>query len=164
MKAPRSWACAFLLLVAAAVVPVLGQTGSGAKIVPKLEPIAETKLLMEGLAHPNFRGLEKNLSKNPIDDASWIYARGQALLLAETANLLMLRPPKMQGQPNWFDHAMDLRTQSTRLAQTLAKKDVESAKAGLFNVARSCNRCHQGFRVPVEITPFKPAGPPLRKV
>ena len=38
-----------------------------------------------------------------LDDAN------QALLLAETANLLMLRPPKNQGQPVWFERATDLR-------------------------------------------------------
>ncbi|MBI2803713.1 MAG: cytochrome c [Planctomycetes bacterium] len=152
------------LLFAAAVVPGLGQN-TGAKVVPKLQPIAETKLLMEGLANPNFRGLERNLSKNPIDDQTWTYARGQALLIAECANLLMLRPPKgTQSQPTWFQETMDLRTQATRLAQSIAKKDLASAKAGMQNLARSCNRCHQSFRVPVDIVPFQPVPPPVRKI
>src|SRR5262245_42041144 len=64
------------------------------KLQPKLEPIAETKLLMEGLAHPNFRGLDRLLAKKPSDAQTWTFARGQAVLIAETANLLMLRPPR----------------------------------------------------------------------
>ena len=56
-----------VLLLGSAVLPGLGQN-TGGKTVPKLEPIAETRLLMEGLAHANFRGLERNLSKKPIDD------------------------------------------------------------------------------------------------
>jgi len=157
---------ACVILLSAAVLPGLGQNGGGAKITPKLEPIAETRLLMEGLAHANFRGLERNLSKKPIDDASWVFARGQALLIAETANLLMLRPPKNQGEPIWFARSMDLRNQAQQLAEILAKKDLERGKAGLQGVANSCNRCHQSFRVPVEIVPFQPAepAPPLRKV
>ena len=66
------------------------QPQSPAKIQPKLEPIAETKLLMEGLANVNFRGLERLLQQKPADLQTWTFARGQALLIAETANLLML--------------------------------------------------------------------------
>src|SRR6266536_438538 len=81
----------------------------GPRVIPKLEPIAETRLLMEGLAHANFRGVERLLREKPADLQSWTFARGQALLLAETANLLMLRPPRNQGQAVWFERAMDLR-------------------------------------------------------
>jgi hypothetical protein len=153
--------CAFLL--AASVAPGLGQNTG--KIVPKLEPIAETRLLMEGLAHANFRGLERNLTKKPIDDQSWVFARGQALLIAETANLLMLRPPKNQGEAVWFERSMDMRGQAMQLAKHLATKDLERSKAGMQQLANSCNRCHQSFRVQIEIVPF-PQGdpPPLRKV
>ncbi|HZZ80144.1 MAG TPA: cytochrome c [Gemmataceae bacterium] len=154
-----------LLLLGTSVVPGLSQNTGGPRIVPKLEPIAETRLLMEGLAHSNFRGLERNLKKNPIDDQSWVYARGQALLIAESANLLMLRPPKNQGEPIWFDRSMDLRTKALALAQVLSKKDLDSAKASMRDLANSCNRCHQSFRVPVDIVPFAPPEPtPLRKV
>src|SRR5437763_545470 len=72
---------------------------------PKLEAVAETKLLMEGLLQANFRGLERNLRHRPADDTAWVYARGQALLMAETGNLLLLRPPKSSGQDMWLEMA-----------------------------------------------------------
>ncbi|MCI0638898.1 MAG: cytochrome c [Gemmataceae bacterium] len=125
------------------------------KIVPKLEPVAETKLLMEGLANANFRGLERQLGQKELTAQNWTFARGQALLVAETANLLMLRPPKKQGEAVWFEHAMDLRTTAAQLALSIGKKDVERSKAGMTAVANSCNRCHQSFRIPVQITPFE---------
>ena len=153
-----------VLLLCSAVVPGLGQN-KGGKVVPKLEPIAETRLLMEGLAHANFRGLERNLKKDPIDDPSWTFARGQALLIAETANLLMLRPPKNPGETAWMEKSMDMRGQAQQLAQHLAKKDLEKSKAGLQALAASCNRCHTSFRVPIEIVPFQQIEPPpVRKV
>ena len=125
------------------------------KSKPKLEPIAETKLLMEGMAHPNFRGVERILSEKPAEEKSWTFARGQALLIAETANLLMLRPPKNQGQATWFERAMELRAQATQLAQTVARKDLDRSRAALQSVATSCNRCHQSFRIPVQIAAFE---------
>jgi len=156
-----------LMLLSVSVLAVALLPGHGqapAKVMPKLEPVAETKLLMEALAHANFRGLEKHLSPKPADPQAWIFARGQALLIAETANLLMLRPPKNQGQAVWFDRTAELRGAAIQLALHLAKKDLEGSRAGLQQLAGSCNRCHQAFRVPIEIAPFQQGDPaPLRK-
>jgi hypothetical protein len=148
-------------------LPLLaGHAQAPGKAVPKLEAIAETRLLMEGLAHANFRGLERHLTAKPTDAQAWTFARGQALLLAETANLLMLRPPKNKGETLWFERAMELRRQSTQLAQHLGNKDLDRSRQGLQQVADSCNRCHQSFRVPIDIAPFQQQDPPppTRKV
>ena len=142
-----------------------GGQGTPGKFVPKLEPIAETKLIMEGIAHTNYRGLERILSQKPPEEQSWKFARGQALLLAEAANLLMLRPPKNEGTNVWFEQSMQLRTQAKQLAETVSKRDLDKSRAQLVQLAGSCNRCHQTFRVPIEIAPFQqPEAPPLRKV
>jgi hypothetical protein len=140
-----------LMLLAGAPAP---------RVAPKLEAVAETKLLMNGLAHANFRGLEGHLTQKPADVQAWTYARGQALLLAETANLLMLRPPKRAGQAIWYERAADLRDQAKQLALTLGQRDYPASRTGLQKVAVTCNRCHQSFRVDVEITPFVPPPPP----
>lgn len=128
------------------------------KVQPKLEPIAETRLLMEGLAHSNFKGLERLLVQKPADVQTWTFGRGQALLIAETANLLLLRPPKGQGQPLWFERTSELRQSAQTLARTMASQDYEKSKAGLVSLAATCNRCHQQFRVPVEIVAFGDKG------
>jgi hypothetical protein len=124
------------------------------KFVPKLEPVAETRLLMEGLAHANFRGLERLLRQKPAEAEAWVFARGQALLIAETANLLMLRPPRNKGEQQWLERATDLRVSATQLARDVGSRAYERSREGLSAVAHSCNRCHDSFRVPVRITPF----------
>ncbi|HEV3203855.1 MAG TPA: cytochrome c [Gemmataceae bacterium] len=134
------------------VSPALPQTS--VKPLPKPEPVAETKLLMEGLNQANFQGLERILKEKPESAEAWAFARGQALLIAETANLLMLRPPKTQGQTIWLDRSADLRTAAARLARAAADKDLPRGRAGLIEVANSCNRCHQAFRISVRIAPF----------
>jgi hypothetical protein len=123
------------------------------KFTPKLEPIAETKLLMEGLIHANYRGLERILNQRAPDAQGWTFARGQALLIAEGANLLMLRPPKNQGQQAWFERSMELRSLASQLAQIVARKDLDRSRMSLQTLTNSCNRCHQTFRVPVQIAP-----------
>jgi hypothetical protein len=144
------------LLVAAAE----GQAPSEAT----MEAIAETRLLMEGLANPNFRGLERGLAQKPTETQAWVFARGQALLLAETGNLLMLRPPHAAlARPVWFQRASELRRRSVELAQALAKEDYQGSRTAFVELANSCNRCHRAFRVPTEIVPFAPPKPAPQK-
>jgi len=123
-------------------------------VQPKMELVAETKLLMEGLAHANFRGLERLLVKAPEDPKDWTFARGQAIIIAETGNLLMLRPPKSSAQSVWFSRAMEMRDAAKQLARTVAAQDYEKSRAGLLTLGNACNHCHQSFRVAVEIMPF----------
>lgn len=122
---------------------------------PKLEPVAETKLLMEGLLKSNVRGMEKNLVQTPADAETWTFVRGQALLVAETGNLLMMRPPKAGGQDAWMASAADLRDKATALARSAAARDVDGCRKGLFTLAATCNRCHQTFQVNVKVAPFQ---------
>ena len=91
-----------LVLLGGLALSQSGHAQPAPKVAPKLEPVAETKLLMEGLAHANFKGLERILTQKPADAQTWTFARGQALLVAETANLLMMRPPQKEGQSVGF--------------------------------------------------------------
>jgi cytochrome c556 len=119
---------------------------------PTLEPIAETRLLMEGLAHPNFKALDRQLQEQPEDAEAWQFARGQSLIIAETANLLMLRPPKnARAEEVWMSRATDLRDSASKLAKATAANDLSRSRAALAGVASSCNRCHESFRVEVRL-------------
>lgn len=143
-----------------AVLPALLSAANAApqirapRFVPKFEAVAETRLLMEGLARSNYRGLEGLLKKEPAEAEAWAFARGQALLLAETANLLLLRPPRTpEGQDAWFERATAMRDAASGLARHAGAQDYTKARAGLLTVAETCNRCHQSFRVGVRVGP-----------
>jgi hypothetical protein len=108
---------------------------------------------MEGLAHSNYRGLHRLLKKPPADHETWMFARGQAILIAETGNLLLLRPPRNTGRDTWMRLAMDMRGQAASLARSVAARDHARSQAGLTALTNACNRCHQTFRVPVKVSP-----------
>ena len=157
MPRSRFWFAATLVALVCAFVPFARSQPQPAKgkAAPKLEPVAETKLLMEGMADPNTRALGKLFAAKPKDSEAWGFARGQALLLAETGNLLMMRPPKTKdGQEPWLTHAAELREGATALARAAAAKDYLQARTALAGVANACNRCHQSFRVGVRVDPF----------
>lgn len=124
-----------------------------AAVVPRFEAVAETRLLMEGLAHANYRGLQRLLKTKPADDATWVLARGQALLVAETGNLLLLRPPRNAGRDTWMRLGMELRDGAAGLARKIAERDHPGSQAALSELTTRCNRCHQTFRVPVRVGP-----------
>ncbi len=154
--AVRRWAlvgAAGLLLTTEAVPQAAPQ-----RPAPKLEAVAETALICDGLNRANFDGLGRLLAQRPKEAEAWTFARGQALLIAETGNLLMLRPPRNQGQAEWMDRATQLRTAGTRLARLAADRDFDRGRAALVELGDACNRCHQTFRVPVRVTPFEDAG------
>jgi hypothetical protein len=138
--------------------PVQSQRPPG----PRLVPMAETRLIMEGLAESNFRGVERLLQKKPADVETWSFLRGQALLIAETGNLLMIRPPRTAGESLWLQRAGDMRNIAGQLARAAGSSDYERSRTLLTELAQSCNRCHQSFRVTTRIVPF--AEPPERKV
>ncbi|MFO0880114.1 MAG: hypothetical protein U0840_22430 [Gemmataceae bacterium] len=137
--------------------PGAAQVNSSARqvtpFVPKFEAVAETRLLMEGLAHANYRSVSKHLRTGPGDVETWSFARGQAILIAETGNLLLLRPPRNSGRDTWMRLGMDLREKATVLARSLALRDLGGSKAALVEVTASCNRCHTTFKVPRRVAP-----------
>ena len=110
---------------------------------------------MEGLANPNLRALGKVLADKPADAEAWGFARGQALLIAETGNLLLMRPPQSDASKElWMTHATELRDEGAALARAAAAKDFAKSRVGLAGVANACNRCHQAFRISQRIDPF----------
>ncbi|MFO0810991.1 MAG: cytochrome c [Gemmataceae bacterium] len=118
---------------------------------PKLEAVAETKLLMEALLMTNHRGLARNLSQEKPEAQALVFSRGQALVIAESGNLLMLRPPKSGGTDEWMELASELRDRGTKLAKAIADKDLNRSRQGFSDLTATCNRCHQTFRVPVRV-------------
>lgn len=162
MKRVR-WLCGLVVLaVGLAATTLSAQIRRGperlppaeAKFTPKFEVLAETKLLMEGLALSNYRALEKHLQgKGPEDVDTWMFARGQALLIAETGNLLLLRPPRNQGRDTWMRRAMDMRESAADLARRLGSRDLPRSRAALLDLANKCNHCHQTFRISTRIGP-----------
>ena len=133
--------------------PGAAQRPAAAAFTPRFEAVAETKLLMEGMVHSNFRSLQKLLKDKPADRDTWVFARGQAILVAESGNLLLLRPPKGTGRDPWMKLATEMRTQAIALARSASAREHAKSQQGLADLKASCVRCHQTFRVDVKLDP-----------
>lgn len=120
---------------------------------PRFEAVAETRLLMEGMAHANYRSIHRLLRNKPDDVETWTFARGQALLMAETGNLLLLRPPRNSGRDTWMRLGMDMRDKATAVARAVAARNLGQSQTALTALTASCNRCHQTFKIAVKVAP-----------
>jgi hypothetical protein len=148
----HNWRMTLLVVLGAGMaLPAGADDRKSVVVVPRLVSVAETKLIMEGMTLPNYRGLETQLQKKPADAEGWTFVRGQALLVAESGNLLMLRPPKNQGQDAWMRLAADLRDRATDVARQAANRNYEKAVNSVGDLTAACNRCHQTFQVPVRV-------------
>lgn len=159
MRSRTRFPALVLSVAALSLLPAAERPSRPAGSPPRLVPVAETRLLMQGINMPNFRGLEAMLRKEPADSDAWIFVRGQALLIAENGNLLLLRPPRRDGRSVWMDRAVELRDAATRLARDAAGRDFAASRKDLTAVASVCNRCHQTFRVSVQVAAFGEATP-----
>jgi hypothetical protein len=71
MTRVRFWFATLLFGLACLLAPAAQSQPVQPKAKPRLEPVAETRLLMEGLADPNARALGKLLVAKPKDADGW---------------------------------------------------------------------------------------------
>jgi hypothetical protein len=134
-------------------LPVRPPTPGGPGVIAP-EAVAETKLIMEGMTDPNFRGVQRQLKEEPANVETWTFVRGQALLVAESGNLLMLRPPNNAGAQSWQEMAVAERLAATRLARAAGSRDYVKSRVALADLTNACNRCHKAFRVEARLDPL----------
>ena len=147
-----------LLAIALVSLPTPGAAQRSAPFTPRFEAVADTRLLMEGMLHSNYRSIGKLLKNKPTDRDTWVFARGQAILIAEAGNLLLLRPPKGTGRDTWMRLSMEMRSQAVALATAAAAQDHAKSIRALADLKAGCVRCHQTFRVDIKLDPQPAAG------
>ncbi len=125
----------------------------------RMIPIAETKLIMEGIIHNNFRALEKTLRGKPNGEEAWLIIRGQALLIAESGNLLLLRPPKNEGKASWYNQSLVLRNTAKLIGEYASDRKLIEVRDQFAKLSNVCNSCHQKFQVKESIHIFGEESP-----
>lgn len=158
------WTLCALICVGILTVQAVPQAAQKEEPVVSVEPeecmeaVADTRLLMDGIADVNFKGLERILAQQPKSDEAWKFARGQSLLIAEMGNLLLLRPPHKGGRDVWTLRSVHLRDHAAYLASHLEKRDYNRSREALKLLAKTCNQCHTSFRVAKQFHPFQQPG------
>lgn len=131
-----------LLLCVGDLSPVAGQSAAP-RVAPA--PVGTMSELMVRLIYPASDAIFYVSTRTPSTDAEWNTLQGQALLVAESANLLMM-PAHLRDETRWLDDARLMRD-AGQAAFTAAKAhDVNALEALNDALYQSCVTCHQHYR------------------
>ena len=151
--------CSALLLgivaLAAAQVPAAppSQTGPGtapertaadtAAIAPR--PASTMSELMIRVIYPTSDAVFYVGTRAPASDAEWGELQSQTLMLAESANLLML-PGRARDTGRWMADAKLMFDAGVAAFRAAKAKDMEALEAVNDQLYQSCVQCHQHYR------------------
>lgn len=127
------------------VVRGADETTSSDSSEPGLAPVeADVHEFMEYAFEPFFKQLKASLQGPPADKKAWVPVKANALVLAESGNLLMLRGPD-ENKAEWNRLSAELRDQGKMLYQAAKKREFEPTKTNYMKLVTKCNACHEKF-------------------
>lgn len=122
--------------------------------LPPFKPFADNRVLMQSVIEPaadviwesvgtiiTTQGTEELRPKN---DQEWANVRNQAVLLAESGNLLMMEP-RARDTDEWMKASqalIDTGTAAVKAAESKNPDELFSAGANLYS---ACTNCHQKY-------------------
>lgn len=99
---------------------------------------------MEYVFQPNYKRLKTGMANEPKDKNGWKAIKGDALTLAEGANLLLMRAPE-EDADQWRTLSVAVRTSGSDLYQAARKSNYAVAREAYVKMLKQCNACHVQF-------------------
>ena len=109
------------------------------------QPVGTMSEVMVHLIYPTSNAIFYILTRTPTSTAEWGQLEGQALMLAESANLLMM-PSRARGREQWIEDARLLLDAGEAALKAAQDRDVEALSELNEQLYQSCITCHQNFR------------------
>ena len=125
-----------------AMAAALGQAGSDR---PPMRNVGSMSDLMVKIIYPASDALFYIETRTPKTDAEWTVLEGQALMLAETGNLLMM-PGRARDQQQWMADAKLMLDAGAAAVKAARTKNVEAISALNDQLLESCTSCHKHYR------------------
>ena len=126
----------------AALAAALAQAASTR---PPTRNVGTMSDLMVKIIYPASDALFYIESRTPKTDSEWTALEGQALMVAESANLLMM-PGRARDQKQWMADARLMLDVGADAVAAAKKKDVEAIVALSDRLMESCTTCHKNYR------------------
>jgi hypothetical protein len=126
---------------AALTIPLAAQRGATTGV----RTVANVRELHDLLISPASDAVFNAATEPPADDKSWSAARRQALVLAESANLLMIGG-RVRDNNNWMKMSRALVDAAALAVTAIDKKDAKALEAAADAITVSCMNCHQPYR------------------
>ena len=138
-----------MLMVAAlsCLVGVETPQAAGQQTAPRVAqmPVGTMSDLMVKIIYPASDAIFYITTRTPTNDAEWTIVQGQALMVAESANLLMM-PAHLRDEERWLADAKLMRDAGQAAFKAAKAKDVNALDALNDALYQSCVTCHQHYR------------------
>ena len=130
------------MAISIALATALAQAASSR---PPMRNVGTMSDLMVKIIYPASDALFYIESRTPKTDAEWTVVEGQALMVSESANLLML-PGRARDQKQWMVDAKLMLDAGAEAYAAAKKKDVAAIAALSDRLVESCTQCHKNYR------------------
>ena len=138
-----------MLGVLAMLIVMIVETGTaaGQPAVPRVapSPVGTMSDLMIKIIYPASDAIFYVTTRTPSTDAEWTVLQGRALMVAESANLLMM-PAHMRDEDRWLADAKLMRDAGQAAFKAVKAKDVKTLDELNDALYQSCVTCHQHYR------------------
>lgn len=120
----------------------LAQAASGR---PPMRNVGTMSDLMVKIIYPASDALFYIESRTPKTESEWTVLEGQALMVAESANLLMM-PGRARDQKQWMVDAKLMLDSAADAYAAAKKRDVQGIVMVNERLLESCTSCHKNYR------------------
>jgi len=122
-----------------------GIAGAAVAQAPSFQPVGSMSELMVRIIYPTSDALFYIERDAPKTDVQWNAIRSQALMLAESGNLMLL-PNRQRDQGDWVKETKVMIDLATTAYRAALAKDMDGILAINDKLADSCIVCHQQYR------------------
>jgi hypothetical protein len=131
------------LALSAALAAALAQAVSAPR--PPTRNVGTMSDLMVKIIYPASDALFYIESRTPKTETEWTVLEGQALMVAESANLLMM-PGRARDQKQWMADAKLMLDAAAEGYAAAKKRDVQGIVMINERLIESCTSCHKNYR------------------
>jgi hypothetical protein len=110
-----------------------------------MERVGTMSQLMIHLIYPTSDAVFYIDTRTPTNDAEWSALEAQTLLLAESANLLLM-PDRLRDEDQWISDAKLLWEAGRAALRAAQDRDVEALSNLNDQLYMSCVTCHEHYR------------------
>ena len=130
--------------VQSAQAPVQSAPAPSGPALP-LQRVGTISELMVDMIYPASDAVFYITTREPKDEAGWNELRAKTLMLAESANLLLM-PGRARDQDRWMADSKLLLDAGAAAFRAAKRKDLDALSALSDQLYQSCVTCHQHYR------------------
>lgn len=119
--------------------------GAALAQAPSFKPVGNMSQLMINIIYPTSDAIFYIDRAVPKNEVEWNALQSQALMLAESGNLLMMAS-RVRDQGNWIKDSQMLVDAGAAAYKAALAKDVDAVRAVNDQLYAACVTCHQQYR------------------